>query len=765
MTCNINTKGNVLIKDLKMNGKTISENGKLVCKIENRDKIDEQTIQYTDYESIVKEVVVEQTGPIRAVIKITGMHKSLKNSREILPFTVRLYFYAGMQTGRLMHTFIYDGDQNKDFIKALGIVFDVPFREQLHNRHVRFSGDENGLWSEPVKPLIGRYPFIYIGDKSLTDKQVSGERIPEITESDSLAFNYYNNYPAWDSYKLTQLNSDAFTISKRATTKSSWLFSNSGHRSSGLALVGDVSGGLAVSLKNCWQSYPASLEINHTRSNKAELAVYFWSKDAEAMDLRHYDTIPHDLLTTYEDVQTGFSTPLGVARTSELTLFAFENLPNKEQTSEMANYGASTHQLICTPEYLHSVKAFGTWSLPDRSNETKNWIENQLDTSILFYKKAIDEHHWYGYWNYGDVMHTYDAFRHGWRYDIGGYAWDNTELAPGNWLWYSFLRTGDAAIFKMAEAMTRHNAEVDCYHIGPFKGMGSRHNVSHWGCGAKEARIGQAAWKRQYYYLTTDERSGDLMHEALDVEKAVCEFDPLRIAQPREKFPYHAPARLRWGPDWLALAGNWMTEWERTGDKKYYDKIMVGLESLSNLPDGLFTGPNGLGYDPATGILSYDGAPNVTNKNHLSTIMGGFEILLEMFDMIDHPAFKKTWTDYCKFYSMASKDAERNKENANWGNINFLTPRLTAYAAKELNDKKLAERAWIEFFGKRQKNGNELISLYNSKLIETPEVLNTVHENPNVSTNNTSQWGLNAIIMLELIGDKIPVTNTMVDKK
>ena len=196
LTCNINTKGNVLIKDLKVNGKTISENGKLVCKIENREKSDEQIIQYTDYESDVKEVVVEQSGPIRAVIKITGYHKALKSDSEILPFTVRLYFYAGMQTVRLVHTFIYDADQNKDFIKGLGIVFEVPFREQLHNRHVRFSGDENGLWSEPVKTLIGRYPFVYNGDKSLTEKQVAGERIPEITKSDAVAFNYYTNFPA-----------------------------------------------------------------------------------------------------------------------------------------------------------------------------------------------------------------------------------------------------------------------------------------------------------------------------------------------------------------------------------------------------------------------------------------------------------------------------------------------------------------------------------------------------------------------------------------
>jgi len=765
LNCELNIRGNVLIKELRVKGKTISKNGRLVCTLENREKIKEQIIQYEDFQSEITDVVVEQSGPVRGVVKITGVHKSLNSNRSFLPFTVRLYFYAGMNTVNLVHSVVFDGDQQKDFIKGLGMVFDVPFREGLQNRHIRFSGENGGLWSEPVKPLIGRSPFVYNGDKSLTNKQVAGTRIPEITQSDSVAYLNYTNYPAWNSYKLTQLNSDAFTISKRTNENSSWLFANSGKRSSGLALVGDVSGGLAVSLKNYWQSFPASLEIDNARTDVAQLKVWFWSKDADAMDLRHYDTIAHDLITTYEDVQPGLSTPLGVARTSEMTLFAFDELPDKQQTVEMAAYGASTHQLICTPEYLHSVKAFGTWSLPDRSNGTKIWIENQLDSSLLFYKRAIDEHHWYGYWNYGDVMHTYDPFRHGWRYDIGGFAWDNTELAPGNWLWYSFLRTGDADTYKMAEAMTRHNSEVDTYHTGPFKGMGSRHNVSHWGDGAKEARIGQAAWKRQYYYLTTDERSGDLMKESLEGEKGACEYDALRIAQPKERFPYNAPARLRWGPDWLALAGNWMTEWERTGDKKYYNKIIAGLESLTKLPAGLFTGPNGLGYDPKTGKLSYDGDPKVTNHNHLATIMGGYEILLEMFDMIDQPAFRKTFTEYCRFYSMPQNDQARTPGNSKWGDFNFLTPRLTAFAARELNDDPLAQRAWSELLGGKRKSGNQVKSLYQSNIITSPEVLNPVHENSNVSTNSTAQWGLNAIIMLELIGDKIPDPKSEEEKK
>ena len=179
-------------------------------------------------------------------------------------------------------------------------------------------------------------------------------------------------------------------------------------------------------------------------------------------------------------------------------------------------------------------------------------VEQRLKLYTDFYQKAIEQNKWYGFWNYGDVMHAYDPERHSWRYDVGGYAWDNTELATPMWLWYNFLRTGRADLFTMAEAMTRHCSEVDVYHVGPFAPLGSRHNVSHWGCGAKEARISQAAFNRFYYYLTTDERTGDLMSAQRDADTLLLHLDPMRLAEPRSQYPCQAPARLRFGPDWLA---------------------------------------------------------------------------------------------------------------------------------------------------------------------------------------------------------------------
>ena len=325
---------------------------------------------------------------------------------------------------------------------------------------------------------------------------------------------------------------------------------------------------------------------------------------------------------------------------------------------------------------------------------------------------------------------------------MGGFAWDNTELASPDWLWYMFLRTGRQDIWRMAEAMTRHNSEVDTYHIGDMAGLGSRHNVSHWGCGAKESRISQAAFNRFYYYLTTDERTGDIMHEVKDADQKLYQIDPMRLAEPREKFPTNAPARLRIGPDWLGYAGNWMTEWERTGNKKYLKKIETGMRSIASLRNGFFTGNLAKGYDPATGRLSYDGDPERLSTNHLMTIMGGFEVMMEMFEMVDVPAFKASWLDFATRYKEMAAKVTHN---------GFPVRRLLAYAAAASKDPQKTAEAWQDLWGKSD-SGSEISK--EISVLMPPLVPQKTHEWPRVSTNDAALWSLDAIYMMEVLKDR-----------
>ncbi|MBP8776915.1 MAG: hypothetical protein KBH23_02860 [Bacteroidaceae bacterium] len=742
LTAYFSTQGNCFLDSIYSSTKKIANEGILVASTESRSEERNGVIStlQTPFKSKIKSTKIEYSGTIRTVVRIDGVYAN--NQREWLPFTIRLYFFAGSNQIKMVHSFIYDGEANKDFIRSIGIRFKMPLREALYNRHVSFAGEGEGFWSEPVQPLTGRRVLQLGNNKTLYQAQIEGKRIPEYSAFDSTNQDLINHWASWDSYRLSQLSADAFSIRKRTGTDCPWIGTFSANRSRGFAFAGDVSGGIALSLHDFWQSFPASIEINGMRSKEAEITAWLWSPESEAMDLRHYDKVAHDLNASYEDVQEGLSTPYGIARTNTLMLQFTDSLPSLKEQNTLANQFSNSPQLICSPEYLHSCHAFGQWSLPDRSTPERALIEKYLDDLTLYYEHSIAEQKWYGFWNYGDVMHTYDAERHCWRYDVGGYAWDNTELASNMFLWYTFLRSGKESIWKMAEAMTRHTSEVDVYHLGDLAGLGSRHNVSHWGCGAKEARISQAAWNRFYYYLTTDERCGDLMEQVTDADQKLYTLDPMRLAQPRSEYPCSAPARLRVGPDWLAYAGNWMTHWERTGDKKYYNKIKTGMTTIGQLPQGLFSSPIALGYDPATGIVTHEGDTSAISTNHLMTIMGGFEVGLEMMEMIQQPDWERAWLDHAARYAKV-------------GGKHFLVPKLTAYAASKLRSKGLAKQAWKELLSTENIHQLKL----DVHTVNPPYVLYPINESF-ISTNDAATWALNAIYMMEVI----PLDKSLLEK-
>ncbi len=414
LTCVIDKTGDTIVDWMAVNGTTVAQKGQLVCILQNGPETnpEDSPPAREKYLSTIKKVTLEQSGPVRATVKIEGMHKGVTSGREWLPFTVRLYFYSGETSVRLVHTIVFDGDQEKDFVRGLGMTFAVPMREEVQNRHVRFSGEDGGLWAEPIQPGAGNA------------QQDAGQPIGG-------GGNYGLNgaYAIWDDFKLVQPTPDGFTITKRTNPQSTWLYSNAGKRSSGFAFVGDTSGGLGLSVKNFWQSFPDSLEVRHASADVAQLTAWFWSPDGPEMDMRHYDIKAHGLGPTYEDVRLdlGRSTAYGVGRTSELTLYPETAVPAKEDTVALAQAGTELPMIAATPDYIHSTGVFGFWSVQDRSTPYKTAIEDGLDSLLAFYEKEVDERNWYGFWQFGDFIHSYNNAEHEWYYDFGGHAWDNTK--------------------------------------------------------------------------------------------------------------------------------------------------------------------------------------------------------------------------------------------------------------------------------------------------------------------------------------------------
>jgi hypothetical protein len=311
-------------------------------------------------------------------------------------------------------------------------------------------------------------------------------------------------------------------------------------------------------------------------------------------------------------------------------------------------------------------------------------------------------------------------------------------------------------------------------------GLGSRHNVIKWGDGAKEARISQAAHWRIYYYLTTDERTGDIMHLTTKSDEAAVRYDPMREAEPPVPGEPVFPGRIRIGPDWFALAGNWMTEWERTGDNRWRDRILAGVDSIMAMPYWLQSGQlNGLnpdlktkaigplkgggsmtvGYDVATGKLMPMRDPLVKEpvpvSYNLATIQGGAEVMFELVPLLGREDFAKAWLQYCRIGFAPADVLKRDRETGAEGkDAQYLVPdqsapRLAAYAYAQTKIPAFAEKAISGMLGHGGGHAQP-------KPLSGSEVLNPVDEALGVSTNSAAQTGLMTIEILELLKDRLP---------
>lgn len=748
-----NKAGRFLIEELRIGGKAVGQRAYLqILKQNVADTDGDEQIHKSTGHSELREVSVENKGMERVLVKVEGVHDF--SGEKQFPFVLRFYIYRNSPTIKIVHTFLFDGDENKDFIKGIGLSFEVVLGDQAHyNRHVRFAGNDGGIFAESIQNLTGlrRDPGETVRKAQIDGLAVRAETIAERVVK-GLPY-----IPVFTDYSLSQLSSQSFAIQKRTGAGHTWIHATEGTRADGVGYLGSPNGGVALGIRDFWKNYPAQIDITQADQQNGLLTAWLWAPRSTAMDLRFYhDGMGQDtyekqwegLEITYEDYEEGYATPHGVAKTSELYLQLFAATPPNDAIAHLARQVENPSLLIVTPDKLHNEGVFGAnWGLPDRSNKRLAILEDRLDRIFDFYQGEVDRRGWYGFWNYGDVMHGYDEDRHQWKYDVGGYAWDNSELSTDLWLWYYFLRTGKAQAFRFAEAMSRHTGEVDVYHLGKFAPLGSRHNVQHWGCSAKQLRISTAINRRFYYYLTADERTGDLLREQVEAVRTLKDVPPLRKRLQEPLKEETDKVLVGFGTDWGAIAAAWFTEWERTLDTNILTRLKTSLSTIASQLQGFFTGGSYL--DVNTG--SFDIVKhNKLSVSHLSAVFGLTEICQEIIRTIPDQKFEQAWIQYCTYYNAPAQDRERalGTREGRFG-LRMAHARLTAHAAAQEQDTDLALRAWSEFFSEDDTWTDNTI------IVNTPRVLQNTVEWPGISTNWAAQWSLSAIQCLHYVGNNL----------
>ena len=682
----------------------------------------------------ISRVSIEGNGPIAAILKIEGNNILDEDFR--MPFIVRLYVYKASSEIKFTYTLVYDGVEERDRLGGMGLEVESLISGNSYNKHIKIATD-GPMFHEFVTNIDTWYPKI---GRGYIEKQVRGEILEKNEDLE-----VEKDLPHWNNYSVYQDSAYHYRITKNTQSKCCSFCCFEGKRTSGATAISGENGGIILAIRDFWQKYPSEVEIKDFGSDINKCYLWFYSPKAESFDFSHYDTRGY-ARTCYEGFERVGASAFGIGVTSECSiLFTEENAVLDGDLTAFSDKTQYPPVYVADPEYYHDKKAFGYWSLPSKKINAEIYLEDQLDRAFEFYLAEREQRNWYGLFDYGDVMHTYDGARHKWKYDVGGYAWDNTELVPTLWLWLYFMRTGRADVYRFAEALSRHTSEVDIYHMGALKGLGSRHNVRHWGCSCKEPRISMAGHHRFIYYLSGDERYRDVFEEVKDAD-----FSMENVAECHSK-DETGEIRLgvRSGPDWSSFVSNWMTWYEITLDEAYLNKIKQGINDIAETPYGFYSGPDYY-YDVKKSKLIYHGEIEGTPNQHLQICMGGPQIWLECGDMMDDARLREMLVKLGQFY-LLDKEEKSRLTNGLVHDRAFSWPMfatgIVALAAQDTKDAKLAEQAW-EILIQDLKSKNE-------KGYEQEEFSQGFFDIPWITTNEVAQWCLNTIMCLEFIREDL----------
>jgi len=240
MRCDVGDRGIYVIQAIERSGRVACGGVRLVSRREQRRREHGREVrQISESFGVIRKLTVEQAGPVRAVIKLEGVHRDDADGREWLPFVLRLVFYAGLDTVRMMHTFIYDGRAEEDFVAGLGVRCHVPLEDGPHNRHARFAGDGGGVWIEPV-----RYHYMTAGPEAHL-RQLRAEPLVPPAHGGML--------PDWSDFQLWQDSADHCVLRKRLGEYGCWVDAAQARRAPGSAALSEPGGGLMVGVRDFWQ--------------------------------------------------------------------------------------------------------------------------------------------------------------------------------------------------------------------------------------------------------------------------------------------------------------------------------------------------------------------------------------------------------------------------------------------------------------------------------------------------------------------------------
>ena len=399
-------------------------------------------------------VEIEEAGPLRAVICCRGAYESI----------APMHHYAGYRPLRFAtRIYAYAGKAQVRVVHTV-VATCNPRETEVEELGLRV----------PLSPA-GRGTWRVGAGRVLTG--------PWVPERYALLSQRLDNHFCWEEYEGVERTVRA-----------------EGERAAGWICAENDRGGVGVALRYMAEEYPKALGVG-----PHGVDVFFWRDPAgRQLSFKRYaeEVAWHEGEGVYAD-------GTGTAKSSEFFVDFFRaGAASPERLQGLLH----PPQVSVAPDWVVRTGAVG--GLATGAEFPRS--DRMLTGFVAWLEGHIERYRWKGFFDWGDVMATWEERAGGWRFK-GRWGWCNSEWDPRHAVWLQYLRTGDGHYYALGEAMTRHSLDVDTCHYHPFRpymvGGSFRHSMDHFGDEPCASHTFIDNWV-DYYYLSGDERAREVLREA-----------------------------------------------------------------------------------------------------------------------------------------------------------------------------------------------------------------------------------------------------------
>jgi hypothetical protein len=458
-------------------------------------------------------VVLEETGPMRAVIKADGWYTNLAGEK-FCRFSIRLHILRHRPDLRMDHTWIFTGRSTDDRLRSISV--QINRTDQVHRDGVRS----------------------YVGSDDLLDGRMAHQGSGRMRYVQDCSERGRYDFVAYDAEdRLTKI----------------------AHRGGGWLATGGAAP-MTIALRDAWQQFPWGAEVE-----RGAVRFHFWPPGERLLDTSWdgqwqmlTDTQKHWLAASkprprdmsVDDYVARIkqrTNATGVAKTHELYMTFYGGQYNAYRAHMPRDFGSLAREvaypvIACVdPAWMAASRAMDWMPQAPRDREMFRDEENYFDGILDLVNSATQNNDWHGFWNWGGYHQHLNpdmTFPRGstWAQDAGSGSWHRAHPKShylwGGFPWLQYFRSGDRRWLRYAQTYTLYSADRAHRHWSDGGVAGHEYHYDnseiHWLGGYQRAPGGaeiasnlQAKDDYVYmYWLTGDRRALDVLRNSADLISA-----------------------------------------------------------------------------------------------------------------------------------------------------------------------------------------------------------------------------------------------------